>query len=204
MVAKKYPREEYPRECASFKKMLRGAKEGRVPEMEWPASTEGFFAFLDHVKPIPKTIKVWSIGRKDHSKGYVSGNVFWQERSENNGEPATRPEEREKARQRALLRWEDEVQAESMLSGWKRPEVRERRRKAAAKALKDPEVRGRMSESIAAARARPEVKDAASEVTRLSWLDPVIRAKRKKKMVLAWKARKARCDPRVNVAARKR
>jgi hypothetical protein len=38
---------------------------------------------LTELGPKPQDGRKWSVGRKDHQKGYVSGNIFWQLFSEN-------------------------------------------------------------------------------------------------------------------------
>src|SRR5215471_17746565 len=56
----------------------------------------GYERFVEAIGPIPKRMKSPTVGRYDHSKGYIFDrtrrrwNFRWQERSENSSECATR------------------------------------------------------------------------------------------------------------------
>lgn len=52
-------------------------------QCDFTRSREGMQAFMDEIGPIPDTIKRPSVGRKDHAKGYVKGNLVWQPHSYN-------------------------------------------------------------------------------------------------------------------------
>lgn len=90
-MAIKYPYKQYPREVIKFRAMLDRAHQGYC-DTSWKRTTKSFWSFLKAVGPIPKHMKDPSLGRKDHSKGYLPGNVKWQDRRENNGEPWSRAE----------------------------------------------------------------------------------------------------------------
>lgn len=80
---------EYPRHFASFKRMhSRAARSGL--EVAFPRSGHGFVKFLLYVGDIPKGMVQPSLGRKDHSKGYVPKNFGWQSYSDNSSESASR------------------------------------------------------------------------------------------------------------------
>ena len=50
----------------------------------------GLFEFIAEIGPYPSDMVRPSVGRKDHTKGYVRGNFEWQPLSENSGESTTR------------------------------------------------------------------------------------------------------------------
>lgn len=58
-----------------------GLRRARV--CEWPRTREGFLAFAKEMGSIPVGMKRPSVGRIDHDKGYVTGNVKWEEHSFN-------------------------------------------------------------------------------------------------------------------------
>jgi hypothetical protein len=44
----------------------------------WPRTREGYIAFLKAIGPKPQDGQKWSVGRKDHTRGYEKGNVRWE------------------------------------------------------------------------------------------------------------------------------
>lgn len=58
---------------------------------------EDFRDFVAELGPLPKNMARPSIGRKDHSKGYIRGNFAWQEMSENTSESILRNQQWKKA-----------------------------------------------------------------------------------------------------------
>lgn len=72
----------YPRHLVYFSNMhLRVAKYDR--ECDFPYTDDGFVMFCEYIGPIPEGMKVPSVGRIDHSRGYVFDNFRWQELSDN-------------------------------------------------------------------------------------------------------------------------
>jgi hypothetical protein len=62
----------------NFKGMHDRVRDGKAPSIEWPRTKEGYVAFLAEIGPKPQEAGRWSIGRKRHELGYVSGNVQWE------------------------------------------------------------------------------------------------------------------------------
>jgi hypothetical protein len=52
----------------------------------------GFKNFIDYLGPVPENMIKPSLGRKDHSLGYIRGNFEWQSLSDNGKEAANRTE----------------------------------------------------------------------------------------------------------------
>ena len=77
---KKY---QFKKEADAFQNMQSRATTRGITNTVWPRTTLGFIDFLKEVGPYPKWMRKPSIGRKDHSKGYEPGNVFWQELIDN-------------------------------------------------------------------------------------------------------------------------
>jgi len=50
----------------------------------------GYLEFVEELGPCPPDMKQPTVGRKDHSLGYVRGNYFWQSSSENYSEVRSR------------------------------------------------------------------------------------------------------------------
>lgn len=50
----------------------------------------GFMLFIEEIGPVPEGMMKPTVGRKDHSKGYIFGNFEWQEQVENSRESAYR------------------------------------------------------------------------------------------------------------------
>lgn len=73
-----------------FKGALNRTRAGKSPSFSFETSFEGFKRFMDEVGQIPDTMQRPSLGRRDHSKGYEIGNIFWQELSENCAENGRR------------------------------------------------------------------------------------------------------------------
>jgi len=71
----------------------------------------GFLEFVEIIGSIPVNMVKPTIGRKDHTQGYVSGNIEWQSFFDNRSESATRnqvfmrktPKERSELATRAVL-----------------------------------------------------------------------------------------------------
>jgi hypothetical protein len=59
-------------------------------ETSFKRDLEGFAKFVEYLGPVPTEMKVPSLGRIDHSKGYVIGNFTWQELRDNIEEMANR------------------------------------------------------------------------------------------------------------------
>jgi hypothetical protein len=55
---------------------------GKVSNIAFPRTREGYIAFCKELGPKPRGQK-WSVGRKNHGKGYVRGNIKWQILSDN-------------------------------------------------------------------------------------------------------------------------
>lgn len=71
------------RELAAFKRCHNRVRDGKVSEIAWPRDFYGFIGFIKeigtlHRNPLIKFDKP-SVGRKDHSLGYIPGNIEWQE-----------------------------------------------------------------------------------------------------------------------------
>jgi len=73
----------------AFKHMMDRVKLYKL-DCSYTRDEKGFIEFVKDIGEVPLTIKKPSVGRKDHSKGYVKGNFNWQERSENSYEAAKR------------------------------------------------------------------------------------------------------------------
>lgn len=46
--------------------------------VDFPRTSSGFQAFVRELGPIPENMKRPSVGRKNHSKGYVYDNIVWE------------------------------------------------------------------------------------------------------------------------------
>lgn len=80
---------QYPIHFSSFTGMHKRSDMYRLP-IDFPRTYQGFKDFIDYIGPIPYGMIKPSVGRKDHSKGYVQGNFIWQEYSENCRESSVR------------------------------------------------------------------------------------------------------------------
>lgn len=80
---------QYPIHFSSFSRM-----HGRIWEFklttDFPRTYQGFKDFVEYLGDVPVGMIRPSVGRKDHSLGYVRGNFGWQERSINSSECAFR------------------------------------------------------------------------------------------------------------------
>jgi len=72
-------RKEFPIEFKRFIGCHNRVHEGKTPSMYWPRDSSGFFGWLSDIGPIPSHLEKPSVGRIDHSKGYVPGNMRWEE-----------------------------------------------------------------------------------------------------------------------------
>jgi len=63
---------------------------GMEMDSDFTWDIEGFRRFVEYIGEIPEGMKSPSLGRRDHSIGYIKGNFFWQEVSDNSRESATR------------------------------------------------------------------------------------------------------------------
>lgn len=85
-------REEFPIHFHTFSRMH------KRNHVDFPQSNLGLISFILEIGPVPDDMLRPSIGRKDHSIGYVVGNYAWQEFTENSKEGglrtgfATRPD----------------------------------------------------------------------------------------------------------------
>ena len=52
--------------------------------------SSGLLEFVEEIGQVPEEISRLSVGRKDHSSGYVKGNYEWQDMSSNSSESAKR------------------------------------------------------------------------------------------------------------------
>ena len=59
-------------------------------ECEYTKSDEDFERWLIDIGPVPEGMKIATVGRHDHSQGYIKGNFSWQEKSDNSAESAKR------------------------------------------------------------------------------------------------------------------
>lgn len=68
----------FARELQAFKGMHNRVREGKSPSILWSRDFDGFHRFLQHIGPIPGKMKKPSVGRKEHTQGYLPGNVHWE------------------------------------------------------------------------------------------------------------------------------
>lgn len=79
------------RHRSAFKKLHSRAKRlDLTVDPMFASSTAGYGNFIAYVGPVPSNMRRPTVGRYDHSRGYVAGNFRWQEHSENAAEAATR------------------------------------------------------------------------------------------------------------------
>jgi hypothetical protein len=72
-----------------FKGMHDRVRDGKAPSISWPRTMVGLEDFKNEIgekPPKPASTDRWSVGRRDHKKGYEVGNVFWQLQTENSGD----------------------------------------------------------------------------------------------------------------------
>lgn len=62
----------------------------KIVDTEFEYSPEGFIKFILCMQDYPNQMSDPTVGRLDHSKGYFTGNMIWQERSENSLEASSR------------------------------------------------------------------------------------------------------------------
>jgi hypothetical protein len=72
-------KQKYPLSHGAFTRCHDRVRDGKVTEISWPRTPEGFNAFRKEIGPWPKDMKKPSIGRIDHNKGYIAGNIRWEE-----------------------------------------------------------------------------------------------------------------------------
>jgi hypothetical protein len=58
-------------------------KRGLAPCVQWSQTRRGYVAFLRELGPKPNDGQKWTVGRKNHDRGYVKGNIEWQTLPEN-------------------------------------------------------------------------------------------------------------------------
>jgi hypothetical protein len=113
LEARGYPyygnlKSSYPIHWASF-----SAMHGRVRDFgldcDFPRNVDGFIDFILYVGPVPGDMIRPTLGRSDHSIGYLKGNFKWQESSDNTSESATRNKTVVKIQECRLNRLEDLV-----------------------------------------------------------------------------------------------
>ena len=121
----------------SFKGCCDRVRDGKSPEIEWPRSREGCIGFINEIGPVPKNMEKPSVGRIDHSKGYASGNIRWEEHKYNSVKRRGTKFENEtsssvKLKERKFTRGSPEYfehQRKASLKRWSDPEQREQARK---------------------------------------------------------------------------
>lgn len=74
---------EFVLQC--FKGMHDRVRDGKSPSIQWERNQIGFEQFVAEIGLVPSDISRPSVGRKDHSKGYESGNIMWEEFTTNSG-----------------------------------------------------------------------------------------------------------------------
>jgi len=87
-TSNEYNQETHPIQYFAFQNRI--LTSGQEVDEEFTHSKEGFKAFVEYLGPIPSNLQKPSVGRFDHSKGYIKGNFVWQEASENSRECMTR------------------------------------------------------------------------------------------------------------------
>lgn len=82
-------RKEFPTHFTSFAKIHYRTKLSGLA-CDFPRTVEGFIEFLLYIGDVPDD-QLWpTVGRFDHSKGYICGNFAWQDQDENSGESVAR------------------------------------------------------------------------------------------------------------------
>jgi len=66
------------RSLQNFKCCHNRVRDGKVKEIEWARDRDGYISFLKEIGLKPDDDQKWSVGRIDHSRGYVSGNIQWE------------------------------------------------------------------------------------------------------------------------------
>jgi len=87
---------EFPYHWNSFKSMQRRSSL-KSYECDFTYDVDGFIDFILYLGAVPFSIKIPTIGRLDHSKGYIKGNFKWEEQYDNYSEAGTRLYESETA-----------------------------------------------------------------------------------------------------------
>lgn len=77
-------RKEFPIHFNAFRRMH------KRNVVEFPMNVEGFISFILVIGPVPKDMSRPSVGRKDHSVGYLKDNYRWESLSDNSREAAIR------------------------------------------------------------------------------------------------------------------
>lgn len=62
-----------------FKNMHGRVRRGKVSCTDFTRDRDGYLEFCKELGPIPAKLKRVSVGRIDHFKGYVRGNIRWEE-----------------------------------------------------------------------------------------------------------------------------
>lgn len=79
----------YSHHFKCFKNMHSRVKRNSL-EVDFSLDGEGLVDFIRYIGDIPAGMVKPTVGRQDHSLGYVRGNFAWQEHDENSGESNTR------------------------------------------------------------------------------------------------------------------
>ena len=68
-----------------FKGMHDRVRDGKCPSIEWERNQSGFEKFVKEIGDITIDMTRPSVGRKNHSIGYQSGNIMWEDFKQNSG-----------------------------------------------------------------------------------------------------------------------
>jgi hypothetical protein len=79
---------QYPEHFTHFSNLIYRSK--RFSECDYNWSRESFLQFIEDIGDIPTNMLRPTVGRYDHSKGYIKGNFRWQEHFDNTSEGAKR------------------------------------------------------------------------------------------------------------------
>lgn len=82
-------RKNYQKHFQSFSGMHKRLKISNL-STDFPRTLEGFISFIEYLGPIPCNMIKPTLGRLDHTLGYVKGNFEWQASKENSSEVGLR------------------------------------------------------------------------------------------------------------------
>lgn len=80
---------QYPTHWSSFFGMHQRINQFKL-DTDFPRNYQGFKDFITYLGDVPVGMIKPTVGRKDHSLGYIRGNFAWQEHSENMAEVGSR------------------------------------------------------------------------------------------------------------------